>query len=1316
MATGMNRQAQARVWSGVVWAGTALLIAMGQGCTVPSTNVGVDAIGADGSQDIGVEDMAFDWGNPDPDVVPDFKRHDDLLDEDPVADLVDATQPDVLPDGIDELDTDEGDGELAEVDDDADVEPGDAMDVEVVTQEEVCNGVDDDNDGEIDEGLLLVFQADADLDGYGDPYNVVKVCAFGPGVSANKSDCDDTDPNSYPGATEVCDDNDNDCDGAVDEDLGVTVCGLGPCSHLEVNCQNGVWKECDPMKGSQAEVCDGTDNDCDGTADDGVLRSFFEDKDADGFGNAAKQVWACQPPAGTVANSEDCDDTRNTVWPGAAEVCDGLDNDCDGASDEQIPDLECGLGECVHSEPACADGVPRTCDPLLGALDEVCDGLDNDCDGEPDNGVLTTWYKDEDGDGYGLLDQWQLACEAPDGYVEMEGDCDDVRSDAWPGADEVCNGLDEDCDQEVDEELPDLSCGLGNCAHVVVACVEGVPQSCDPMEGASVETCDGEDDDCDGAVDQGFGSTVCGQGLCMRELPNCQDGKLTTCDPLMGAELETCDLQDNDCDGQVDEELGQTKCGLGLCEHTVENCIDGVPQPCDPFAGAAAEVCDGFDNDCNGADDDALPDLECGLGDCMHTVPSCVFGFPIVCDPWEGASPEMCDGFDNDCDGLLDEDMPTLSCGQGVCAHQVPSCLEGVPQQCDPNQGAQPESCDGLDNDCDGAIDNGVMPTWYRDEDADTFGDPTRPFQQCTQPEGYVANNLDCNDLTLAIKPGATETCDGKDQDCDGLIDEGVLKNYYLDEDGDGYGALSKPVQACTLPAGASALSNDCDDSDKFSKPGGVEVCDGKDQDCDGTPDDGVLVTFYRDADGDGYGVAAPTTQACTAPQGYVFNKNDCNDNSNISFPGATEVCDGIDNDCDGSIDEGVKITFYQDADSDGYGVPTATILACTKPAGYATISGDCNDTRNDIRPGAAEVCDGVDNDCDSAIDEGVKTLYYRDVDGDGYGVFSPTLQACEQPTGYTTNYDDCNDNSAVSYPNAPEICDSADNDCDGQIDEGVRLDFFRDSDSDGFGDPAVKTKACVQPTGYVSDNTDCNDNRSNAFPGAEEVCDYIDNDCDTLVDEGVLITYYRDSDLDGFGNPNNTTQGCSAITGYITTAGDCDDGKAGVNPLATEVCDGLDNDCEGGIDEGVIQTFYRDADYDGYGVDTTTLQGCSKPTGYALVPGDCNDAIGAIKPGAAEACDMVDNDCDQIVDEDWGLDITNVSCGTITIRNMGMYPLTSFGVLIDGNVVSWSGIDTLPAGESGTMFVGTSLDGVLLIQVLAECSADQLESNLSCP
>ncbi|MCX7649601.1 MAG: putative metal-binding motif-containing protein, partial [Flavobacteriales bacterium] len=158
---------------------------------------------------------------------------------------------------------------------------------------------------------------------------------------------------------------------------------------------------------------------------------------------------------------------------------------------------------------------------------------------------------------------------------------------------------------------------------------------------------------------------------------------------------------------------------------------------------------------------------------------------------------------------------------------------------------------------------------------------------------------------------------------------------------------------------------------------------------------------------------------------------------------------------------------------------------------------------------------------------------------------------------------------------------------------------YYADADADGYGDLNNTIQACTMPSGYVANNTDCNDNNSTIFPGATELCDGLDNDCDTQVDDGALITFYADADGDTYGNPGLTQQGCTAPSGYVANNQDCNDANAAINPSATEICDGVDDDCNGVADNGVLLTFHPDSDNDGYGNPLINTQACSAPSGY---------------------------------------------------------------------------------------------------------------------
>ena len=198
--------------------------------------------------------------------------------------------------------------------------------------------------------------------------------------------------------------------------------------------------------------------------------------------------------------------------------------------------------------------------------------------------------------------------------------------------------------------------------------------------------------------------------------------------------------------------------------------------------------------------------------------------------------------------------------------------------------------------------------------------------------------------------------------------------------------------------------------------------------------------TLYADLDGDGFGDPASSIQACTATAGYVTDATDCNDNNNQIHPGATEICNNLDDDCDGSIDESLGSVWYADADGDGYGNAANAQTACSQPASFVANSNDCDDQNASIYPGATEICNDLDDNCNAQIDENVGAIWYADADGDGYGNAPTSVQACTQPSGYVSNAIDCDDNNNAIYPNAIEIANGLDDDCDGMVDDSINV------------------------------------------------------------------------------------------------------------------------------------------------------------------------------------------------------------------------------------------------------------------------------------
>ncbi len=676
------------------------------------------------------------------------------------------------------------------------------------------------------------------------------------------------------------------------------------------------------------------------------------------------------------------------------------------------------------------------------------------------------------------------------------------------------------------------------------------------------------DDQCDDGVFCN-GAEVCSPGTagtnafgCGGADAPCLAGQLCREDEDRCAAL--CDVtEDADGDGVKAIECGGDDCddsdasrfpgNFEICDE------EGVDEDCDPTTFGDVDV-----------DMDGYIDARCCNGDDCGT--DCADRMATV-NP--GAA-EVCDLVDQDCDGDVDEGVQTAGFedrdgdrygdperARMACAFDAdvsPSmndCDDGNPRR----HGQMLEICDEVDNDCDGMVDEDrYSVSWYADTDGDGFGDPGGEVRSSCEPiEGFSTLPFDCDDSDPTRSPITPERCNALDDDCDGRADFQLADGDTEDDDGDG-------VADARCPGG---MGMDCDDRDPLAKPGLPELCDGVDNDCDGIVDEGATEQlWYVDDDGDGFGDdAAERRGSCERVPGLVLIGGDCDDGDSAVRPSARERCNGVDDDCDGTVDENAGfIATYLDEDGDGFG--TGMPLAqCAVPGLRALTPGDCDDSDPANRPGAPELCDDVDNDCDSITDEGASVVtWYADTDGDGFGdAAGDTQSSCEPVAGYSVVATDCDDGDSSRFPGAPELCDTVDQDCDSVVDEmsaeGVLQ--YPDSDGDGFGG-GIGVTSCAPLPGHALRRSDCDDADATRFPGADERCNAVDDDCDGNTDEAPAG--YLDCEPDS----TNATPVCTVgVCGYgacLPGYADCDGVVANgcESDLATDPrhCGGCDQSC----------------------------------------------------------------------------------------------------------------------------------------------------------
>ncbi|MBL8603385.1 MAG: hypothetical protein JNK72_15780 [Myxococcales bacterium] len=1002
---------------------------------------------------------------------------------------------------------------------------------------------------------------------------------------------------------------------AVDvEDLtGGTVCGATPGTP-------GV------------ESCNGVDDDCNGLVDDiaatpcsfsicGVGRTVCS-------GTSTVCVYDRPATAGTLcrASAGACD---------VAESCNGSSNTCPAdtfLSNGTICRASAGVCDpqevCNGSSAACpADARSpggTVCRPVAGGCDvaETCNGTSTTCPSDvlASNGTL---------------------CRASAGVCDPQETCNGSSAacpaDARSPNGTVCRGVAGACDRAETCNGSATTCPADTYLTTTTVC-RGSTGVCDPQE-----VCPGNSISCpsdaltpNGTLCSGPTGGVCATGTCV--CPTGQTNCSGTCRNLQ-TDVNNCGACANACGTRPNATT--TGCVSGACVYTCNpgwaNCNGNWADGCEINTTNNTSHCGGCGNVCTAP---VGGSVTCTGSTCVQSCgpagmslianvggvywykvrvsgtmtdnnirAHCLAaGLTVPCQSTAGCgyNDGLCAqyNFENSCGN------PMLRLAQAICSgSSPPGCpaLNGVYTYMG---NAWAGGCGTLSGSWCSA-GNGVANQFALCTSTTPAAGTTNCSGVCQTTGGACTNGVGacrrngtvvCSGTGTACNatPGSptAETCNNIDDNCNGTVDDG----------NPGGGLACSTGQAGRCAAGTTACTGGAIACNRNLAPI-TEVCNGIDDDCNGVVDNGVLTTFYRDADGDGYGNAGVTTQACSQPAGYVTNASDCNDGNAAIRPGATELCNGVDDNCNGSIDEGVRNTYYRDADGDGYGNAGVTTLACSRPAGYVTNASDCNDGNAAIRPGATEVCNNVDDNCSGAIDEG----------NPGGGVGCATGQAGRCAAGTTA----CTGGTIVCNRNlAPttETCNNVDDNCNGSVDEG-------NPGGGGYcgtgqaGRCAAGTITC-SGGGYICVR--------NLAPIAE-ACNNVDDNCNGAIDDG--------NPGGGVGCSTGQAGRCAAGTTACSGGGIVCNRNLG--PVA-EVCNGVDDDCDGTIDDGVLNTYWRDADGDGYGNPSVTTTACSPPGGWVSNNADCNDSNFAVRPGAPEVCNSIDDNCNGSIDE--GAALLNVA------------------------------------------------------------------------
>jgi hypothetical protein len=1196
---------------------------------------------------------------------------------------------------------------------DPDVHPGAA--------DHACDGVDNDCDGQTDGG----YEVYSTTCGQG-------VCAAGGAMlCTGGQELDSCVPGEPTGLDQDCNCQDDDCDGEVDEgcscDGGYTCCepsrdGMDNDLVCTPGCSDNCPLDFNP---DQADldgdlVGDACDPDLDG---DGILNADDNcpwvynpepmDFDEDGEGDACD---ADDDNDGDPDDS-DCAPLDASTHAGADETCNGRDDDCDGVTDgEGLCDDrdpctvdECSLesGECVHNPVDCDDGDACTQDACAPDTGE-CGRLTVSCD---DSNPCTDDGCDHAEGCLNPLNQYTEPCYDGDAGTEGVGTCHAGRRECSLGVlggcegqavprTEQCDGLDDDCDGTADEGFADNDLdGLADCADADDD-NDGDPDGtdCQPLDATvshgAVEACNGVDDDCNGQRDEGY---------------LCNDNDACTvdaCDSVTG----TCSNTLKDCDDQ--NHCTSDKCVGGACVNLAKSCSDGnqcTADDCNPTTGCVFTPTPGLVCD----DGDA-----CTIGDKCDTVATCT-GTSRSCDDSNPCTDDSCD----QSSGCLHAPNaltgacysgPAGTLGVGECKGGTYACAGGQAGPCVGETVPAGEVCNGKDDDCDASRDEGFADTdgdgqadcVDPDDDGDSVPDladncPMVPNSSQTDTDRDGLGDAcdpdddndgdpdasDCKPLDASVHHGAMESCNGRDDDCDGSIDEAGAtgcKTLYLDADNDGYGLASSSQCLCAASGNFRALvAGDCDDGDLALNPGATEACNAKDDDCDGATDS-ADPSLSRPACENQLGVcfgASKPAALCSSGAWAACQAATYSAYSGDFEPAGETRCDNRDNDCDGSTDGAAAAGACADStacttDSCSGGACQHQQISCDDADICTTDGCDAqNGCTHTIAAGSAcddsSLCTLNDKCTSTGACRGTPKMCADDnlctddtclpATGECQHSNNSFTQSCYTgPTG-TPGVGECAAGTSTcsggsSGPCVGEVlpleeaCNGKDDDCNSETDEGEPIGcflFYYDGDQDAFGYATDYLCLCAGAAPYSAANgDDCNDQNAAVNPGAGEICNGVDDDCDGKTDGGVdlpgCVVYHADGDGDGWGSDTDVQCLCGPGSPYtLTDGGDCDDGNYNVYPGATEICNGVDDDCSGTADDGIdlpgCKMYFPDQDQDGYGYGDAYQCLCSPDTvgGWtALETGDCCDIDANANPAdtaffaVMSGCESFDYDC----------------------------------------------------------------------------------------